>query len=137
MISDRKQKLAALLNLSHALGCEDRRMAILAEGNTSAKLSAEAFLVKASGSNLGKLDANGLVECRAQPLIDLLTKKNLADNAVDQALLDARVDQSAKKPSVEALFHAYLLSLPETNFIGHTHAQAVNSILCSPRAKEF
>ena len=42
--------------------------------------------------------------------------------------------RSAKKPSVEALFHAYLLSLPEINFVGHTHAIHVNQILCSPRA---
>ncbi len=45
--------------------------------------------------------------------------------------------KSAKKPSVETLFHAYLLSLPGIEFVGHTHAPSVNKILCSPRAKEF
>jgi rhamnose utilization protein RhaD (predicted bifunctional aldolase and dehydrogenase) len=38
---------------------------------------------------------------------------------------------------VEALFHAWLLTLPEIEFVGHTHAPAINSILCSPRAREF
>jgi len=56
---------------------------------------------------------------------------------VDDALLDSRVDKKAKKPSVEAVFHAWLLSLPGIKFIGHTHATSVNQILCSPRARDF
>jgi rhamnose utilization protein RhaD (predicted bifunctional aldolase and dehydrogenase) len=134
---DRKERLTSLLRLSHELGRDDRRMAILAEGNTSVKISAETFLVKASGSNLGTLDKNGVVECRAETLLALLDKKNLADTETDSCLLASRIDVRAKKPSVEALFHAYLLSLPGIEFVGHTHAAAVNSILCSPRAKEF
>ena len=136
-MSNRPQKLKALLQLSQELGRDDRQMAILAEGNASAKLSVETFLVKASGSNLGTLDKSGVVECRAEILLSLLDKKNLADAEIESGLLASRVDNKAKKPSVEALFHAYLLSLPEIEFIGHTHATAVNSILCSPRAKEF
>lgn len=130
-------KLKQLIQLSHELGRDDRRMAILAEGNTSAKISDETFLVKASGSNLGTLDQTGVVECRAEVLLSLLKKTGLDDKKVDQQLLESRVDGKAKKPSVEALFHAYLLSLPGIEFVGHTHASAVNSILCSPRAKEF
>ncbi|NBX60264.1 MAG: class II aldolase, partial [Opitutaceae bacterium] len=38
-----------LLELSHQLGREDRALAILGEGNTSARLSADTFVVKASG----------------------------------------------------------------------------------------
>jgi rhamnose utilization protein RhaD (predicted bifunctional aldolase and dehydrogenase) len=56
---------------------------------------------------------------------------------VDDALLAARVDPKAKKPSVEAVFHAWLLSLPGISFVGHTHATSVNQILCSPRAQDF
>jgi rhamnose utilization protein RhaD (predicted bifunctional aldolase and dehydrogenase) len=132
-----QEKLKALLALSHKLGDPARPLAILAEGNTSAKLSGETFLVKASGSNLGTLDKNGVVECRAEALFSLLGKNNLSDAEIESALLESRVDAQAKKPSVEALFHAYLLSLPGIEFVGHTHAPNVNSILCSPRAKEF
>jgi len=131
------EKLKSLLKLSHDLGRDDRQLSILAEGNTSVKLSTETFLVKASGSNLGTLDESGVVECRADVLLSLLEKNGLEDKEVDRLLLESRVDPKAKKPSVEALFHAYLLSLPEIEFIGHTHATAVNSILCSPRAQEF
>ena len=131
------EKLKSLLKLSHELGRDDRQMSILAEGNTSVKLSTETFLVKASGSNLGTLDESGVVECRADVLLSLLEKTGLEDKEVDRLLLESRVDSTAKKPSVEALFHAFLLSLPEIEFVGHTHATAVNSILCSPRAREF
>jgi rhamnose utilization protein RhaD (predicted bifunctional aldolase and dehydrogenase) len=136
-MSNLKEKLKTLLELSHELGNPARPLAILAEGNTSAKLSAETFLVKASGSNLSSLTEAGVVECKAGVLLKLLDATGLDDKAVDNLLLESRADAKAKKPSVEALFHAYLLSLPEIEFVGHTHAPNVNSILCSPRAKEF
>src|ERR1017187_442113 len=133
---DRREKLKLLLDLSHQLGNPARPLAILGEGNSSARLSAETFLVKASGSSLGTLDKSGIVECRSNTL-PLLDKTNLSDAEVDGTLLNSRLDATAKKPSVEALFHAWLLSLPGIEFVGHTHAPAVNSILCSPRAREF
>ena len=45
----------ALLDLSHELGVGHWKLAILGEGNTSAKLGHNTFLVKASGSNLATL----------------------------------------------------------------------------------
>jgi rhamnose utilization protein RhaD (predicted bifunctional aldolase and dehydrogenase) len=126
-----------LLKLSHELGREDRKLAILGEGNTSVRVSPETFIVKASGSNLGTLSALGLTECRFDVLLPLLARKNLSDAAVDNALLAARVDPGARKPSVEAIFHAYLLTLDGVNFVGHTHPTAVNQVLCSPRARIY
>ena len=135
--SGRREKLKLLLDLSHKLGDPARQMAILGEGNASAKLSSDTFLVKASGCSLPTLDKTGVVECRAKTLLPLLEKTNLSDAVIDGTLLDSRLDAKAKKPSVEALFHAWLLTLPGIEFVGHTHAPAVNSILCSPRAEEF
>lgn len=136
-MSSRQEKLKTLLKLSHELGSPARPLAILAEGNTSAKLSDETFLVKASGSNLGSLTEAGVVECKTAALLELLGQTGLDDKAVDNLLLESRVDAQAKKPSVEALFHAFLLSLPGIEFVGHTHAPQVNAVLCSPRAREF
>jgi rhamnose utilization protein RhaD (predicted bifunctional aldolase and dehydrogenase) len=133
----RHQTLSDLLDLSHELGDPTRGLAILGEGNTSAQLSAKSFLVKASGTCLATLKKDEVVECSFSRLLPLLDQSGLKDAAVDAALLDSRVDAAAKKPSVEALFHGYLLSLPDVNYVGHTHATAVNSILCSPRAREF
>ncbi len=51
--------------------------------------------------------------------------------------MKSRVDPRARKPSVEALFHAWLLTLPGIEFVGHTHAEAVTAILCSRGAREL
>ena len=133
----RREKLEALLALSHKLGDPLRPLAILGEGNVSTQLSDKTFLVKASGCNLATLTKENVVECRAQPLLALLEKGNLSDAEIDGTLLQVRLDAKAKKPSVEALFHAWLLTLPGIEFVGHTHAPSVNAILCSPRAREF
>ncbi len=126
-----------LLAMSHELGREDRQLAILGEGNTSTRLSDETFLVKASGTSLSTLQEHDLVECRFDVLLPLLENKKLSDAEIDNALMASRVDSRSKKPSVEAVFHAWLLTLPEIAFVGHAHAVAVNSVLCSPRAREF
>lgn len=129
--------LQDLLSLSHELGREERGLAMLGEGNTSTRLNEDTFLVKASGTCLGTLKEEDVVECRLSALLPLLEQASLADQQVDDALLASRVNPKAKKPSVEAVFHAYLLSLPGIKFIGHTHATTVNQILCSPRARDF
>lgn len=129
--------LHELLALSHEIGREDRGLAMLGEGNTSARLSDETFLVKASGTCLGTLQPEDVVECRFSALLPLLDKAALTDQEIDNALLAARVDAGAKKPSVEAVFHAYFLTLPGIKFVGHSHATCVNQILCSPRARDF
>lgn len=137
MSETRQQKMNTLLALSHELGSEMRQMAILGEGNTSVRLTHDTFLVKASGSNLATLRREDVVECRTKGLLSLLDKKRVSDTEVDSALLGSRVNPKSKKPSVEALFHAFFLTLPGVRFVGHTHAIAVNQVLCSPRAREF
>lgn len=129
--------ITRLLDLSHQLGREERKLAILGEGNTSARASDSTFFVKASGSNLGSLAESGLTECRFDAILPLLAAGEMADEAVDAALLAARVSDSAGKPSVEAMFHAWLLTLPGVNFVGHTHPVAANVLLCSKLARTF
>lgn len=136
-MNDRGERLTALLQLSHELGNPQRPLSILGEGNTSTRLDPETFLVKASGSSLGTLREQDVVECQARKLLPLLDQTMLSDAEVDGALMQSRADASAKKPSVEALFHAWFLTLPGIEFVGHTHAPSVNGILCSPRAREF
>jgi rhamnose utilization protein RhaD (predicted bifunctional aldolase and dehydrogenase) len=136
-MSDPAETTRVLIALSHDLGAEHRGLAILGEGNASAKLSDETFIVKASGSSLGTLAEGDVTECRFAPLLAMLDRNDLSDKDVDDELFACRVDPSAKKPSVEALFHAYLLTLPDIRFVGHTHPVHVNQILCSPRAREL
>jgi rhamnose utilization protein RhaD (predicted bifunctional aldolase and dehydrogenase) len=125
------EKITALLKLSHDLGREDRGLAMLGEGNTSCRLDEETFLVKASGSCLANLEASQLVACRFSVLLPLLKAAEMTDAEVEKALLASRVDSTQPKPSVEAVFHAYLLTLPGIEVVGHTHPIAVNQILCA------
>lgn len=111
-------------------------MAILGEGNASGRVDDESFYVKASGHCLGTLGESGLTQCRFSTLLPLL-EGTWSDADVERLLMESRVDPNAAKPSVEGLFHAYLLSLPGVSFVGHVHAIAVNQILCSPRAEEY
>ena len=129
--------IQSLLTLTHELGGDRLRMAILGEGNTSVRIDEETFAVKASGSNLASLTSADVTHCAFNRLLPLLDKSSATDVEVDQALLAARLDPAAKKPSIEALFHAYLLTLPGVRCVGHVHAIAVDQILCSPRAREF
>jgi rhamnose utilization protein RhaD (predicted bifunctional aldolase and dehydrogenase) len=130
-MSDQAEKTAALLKLSHDLGREERGLAILGEGNTSCRLDADTFLVKASGSSLATLSEDQLVACRFSALLPLLLAPVMSDAKVEHALLASRVDPNAPKPSVEALFHAWLLTLPGVDVIGHTHPIGVDQILCA------
>lgn len=125
-----------LIGLCHELGREERGMAILGEGNASTRLDDETFLVKASGHCLGTLSEAGLTRCRFSTLLPLL-EGTWTDSDVERLLMESRTDETSAKPSVEGLFHAYLLTLPGVSFVGHVHAIAVNQILCSPRAEDY
>ena len=131
------EKIKALLELAHEMGREDRQLAILGEGNVSAKLSAEQFAVKASGCRLAALTEADITTCESSRILALMEKRALNDYDIEQQLLEARVSGAGKKPSAEAMFHAWLLSLREVNFVGHCHPSTVNQVLCSPRARDF
>ncbi|WP_221031991.1 class II aldolase/adducin family protein [Actomonas aquatica] len=129
--------VAQLVELSHELGQEARDFALLGEGNTSARVDETTFLVKASGSSLGTLTPKGVTHCALQPLVELLDQDHLKDAAVETALMDSRVSADSAKPSVEAMFHAWLLTLPGVDFVGHVHPVHVNALLASPHAAAF
>jgi len=142
--------LEPLLKLAHELGSEARKLAILGEGNVSMTRSGgssvdegggdegRTFFVKASGSSLATLSTEGLTECHSGELIAALDSRAMSDAEVEAVLLASRVaGEAERKPSVEAMFHAWLLTLPGVNFVGHTHPVAVNAILCSERARDF
>jgi L-ribulose-5-phosphate 4-epimerase len=129
--------LSELVTFSRSLGDPARDLAILGEGNTSAQIDLETFYVKASGKQLGSADENSFVEVSLARAMDTLNGPDLSDAEVKTALLCSKVDQSNPlMPSVETFLHAYLLSLADINWVGHTHPAAVNAILCSANSKE-
>ncbi|MCH1881471.1 class II aldolase/adducin family protein [Agrococcus sp. ARC_14] len=136
-------------NVSVALGGADASPddSATASADTSADRGAR-MLVKASGSTLGSAGADDLVECELAPILAVLdapvadghgtdghgTDGLDADDAVTAALMASRVDPQAKRPSVEALLHAVVLSAG-AGAACHTHPVAANGILCSDRAE--
>lgn len=124
--------LGQLITLSRNLGDPANDYVILGEGNTSARVDDKTFWVKASGAELRTITAEGLVEVAFERVLAMLDGPDLTDEAVKQALVEAKVDPQAKgHPSVETVLHAICLSLPEVNFVGHTHPTAINMITCS------
>jgi len=126
-----------LLELALDLGREERQLAILGEGNVSARVSDTEFQVKASGSSLSTLKEANLATCRFDKLLPMLNQTGLSDTEIDQMLMDSRTDSTMKKPSVEATFHAALLNIEGIHFVGHVHPEAVNMLLCSGQAEAF
>jgi rhamnose utilization protein RhaD (predicted bifunctional aldolase and dehydrogenase) len=123
--------------MSNTLGSDAYDCAILGEGNTSAKVNADTFLVKASGTQLGTIEASGFVKVQFAPIIKALQQESLTDADVKDVLLKATVDNPEQKmPSVETFLHAILLSHENVNYVGHTHPTAINGILCSKKAEE-
>jgi len=129
--------LNELLAMSRTLGDPGFDYAILGEGNTSARIDEETFYVKASGTALGTLQAQDLVQVSFERVFDLFANQSMTDAEISAGLKSAKLNQeSAAMPSVETFLHAVLYRLKGINFIGHTHPTAVNTILCSQHAAE-
>ncbi len=137
MSASKKETLSALAAMSRNLAAHGD-LVILGEGNTSARIVEDTFFVKASGVSLIDIQQAGFVEVRFVPVLELLEQPEADDEAIARVLRAAKVNQEAAlHPSVETLFHAFLLTLPQVNFVGHVHPVAVNSLLCSQRSREL
>jgi len=110
---------------------------ILGEGNTSGRIDPKIFAVKSSGSSLGTLTEIELTDCYFETLLPVLDRERVSEKEIEEILLESRIRPTALKPSVETFFHAYLLTLPGVNFVGHTHPIPVNQILCSSQGPLF
>ena len=138
-MADQDTTMQELLTLSHRLGDPAKDWAILGEGNTSARVDEATFYVKASGSQLGTLRPRQVSHVRFEPILQALhSTREFGDTEVKDLLFSSCTDGGANglKPSVETLIHAYLLTLPDVNFVGHTHITSINGLLCSARGWE-
>ncbi len=126
-----------LVAMSNYLGDPTKPYAILGEGNTSARIDEDSFYVKASGTCLGNITADGFLPVSISKVTAILDDPNAGDEDVDQALRGAVLSAGeSRKPSVETMMHALLYEYPEFNFIGHTHPVATGAILCSVNPRE-
>jgi L-fuculose-phosphate aldolase len=102
-----------LLELAHTIA----DYTICGEGNVSERQTEDTFLIKASGTSLHTLTKEDLTLCNTN---------------------GAQIELSHKKPSIEVLFHAWIMKhFPEINYIAHTHPPKTTQILCSPAVEDF
>ncbi len=131
MIPMSQDVLSELVAMSNRIGDPVNDFVILGEGNTSARYDDETFYVKASGTELRTIKAEGMVRVRFETVLKLLDAEGVDDQVMKDTLAAASVDAGRMRPSVETVMHALLLQLEDVNFIGHTHPTAVNSITCA------
>ncbi|MDZ4770266.1 MAG: class II aldolase/adducin family protein [Chloroflexota bacterium] len=127
---------AELLRMTRLIGVPAHNLVVVGEGNTSMRVDADSFWIKCSGRGMHEIDERGFVQIAFAPILDLFDS-DLSADALQTAMMDARVDPSGARPSVEVTFHASVLHGCAVNYIGHTHPLAVNGILCSTRAEQF
>jgi rhamnose utilization protein RhaD (predicted bifunctional aldolase and dehydrogenase) len=130
-----KGKLKQLICLSREIGRPEHDLAILGEGNTSCSADQESFYVKASGHRLQDIDEDGFARVLFEPVLSAIGRE-LDDTEVEAALKGAG-DAGGPKPSVETFMHAYLLGLPDNEFVAHAHPTPLLALLSTESAREF
>jgi rhamnose utilization protein RhaD (predicted bifunctional aldolase and dehydrogenase) len=136
MMTEIDGRLDTLIDMSRELGDPGNDYIILGEGNTSAGADDESFYVKASGTSLRGIGADGFVRVSRQNARELLAADSLTDEEVAEGLVAASIDADGVRPSVETFLHALLLDLPGIEFVGHTHPTPINALLCSQEPEE-
>ena len=137
-MADNKKVIDELVRMSLNLASPENEYVILAEGNTSGKVDDESFFVKQTGAYLSESKPETFVQIKSKQVLEMLEcTEALSDAEIKTRLSAARVNQNSPMPSIETLFNAYLLPLPNINFVAHTHPIAVNMILCSNAAEEI
>jgi rhamnose utilization protein RhaD (predicted bifunctional aldolase and dehydrogenase) len=135
-----RTSLEDLIALSHELGREERDLAILGEGNTSADCGDGTFWIKASGYQLRDIDASGFSRVDLRVVLTVLEEHPPADRPDDVRVRDglrgALTDARHALPSVETFLHAVCLTEGGARWVAHTHPVSVNSILCSRAGAE-
>lgn len=127
-----------LVEMTRFLGQPHLNYVIIGEGNTSQRIDSDTFWIKASGQQMQTIHADGFVAMHFAPVLSLLDNPPSSTQIIQDAMNAARADsESPLRPSVEVTFHAMLLHECGAQVIAHTHATAVNRILCSSRAEEF
>lgn len=131
-------RLSELVALTARIGEPGRDLAILAEGNTSAREDEATFWVKASGRTMESPDASSFVRVRFDPVQNALDGPRSDDRTLRTVLNDARADRTeAAVPSTETFMHAWLLGLPGVEFVVHTHPTPLLSLLALEEAEEL
>ncbi len=125
--------LDPIVRLSRRFGA-DPDYVLAGGGNTSQK-DGDTIAVKASGVQLGTIDAAGFVQLSLSKLnalftIELPSNSDEREKVVLEQMLAARLPGQTRRPSVETLLHA----LFPFRFVVHLHPALINGMLCAQKA---
>lgn len=130
--------LQTLIERTRSLGDPQNDFVMMAEGNTSARADSETFFVKASGFGFQDANETHFVQVYFEPVLRALDGQPLSDDQVRRLLREARVPCDHERlPSVETFMHAYLLQLPDVNYVYHTHPSPFVSLMCLEGAEMY
>jgi rhamnose utilization protein RhaD (predicted bifunctional aldolase and dehydrogenase)/NAD(P)-dependent dehydrogenase (short-subunit alcohol dehydrogenase family) len=131
--------LALRLYTTRLLG-RDPKLVLHGGGNTSLKTRMRDRLgdevavlrVKATGSDMASIEADGLVAVRLDPM----RKLRALDHVEDEDLVGTEranlINPAASNPSVEMMLHAFL----PHKFVDHAHPTAVLSVIDQPDGEQ-
>lgn len=126
--------LADLVHLSRTLGEPWRRLAILAEGNTSQRLSDDVLAVKATGRSLAHARSEDFVLVSLRRLSAIVDDPDAGDAEVAEYFDEVEAQQGAR-PSVETLLHVVCVLDAGATVVAHTHPESVLALVCSDQAE--
>ena len=127
--------LDSIVQLSKKYGSDPD--CVLAGGGNSSQKEGDIIAIKASGVQLGTIDASGFVQLSRSKLLGLLNldlpaNSDEREKIVLENMLAARLPGQTMRPSVETLLHAMF----PFKFVVHLHPALVNGMLCSREALE-
>lgn len=134
---NKKTVLKKLVEMSARIARPELEYLHLSEGNTSAKIDDQTLYIKRSGAYLCRAKPSMFVEVLIPEALKVLEHPTLTFEEIKEHLSASRVNKSDHQPSIETIFHSYLLSLPGIDFVAHTHPTALNIILFSNAAREI
>ena len=90
--------LNSLIEMTRILGDPQNDYVVIGEGNTSMRLDAESFAVKASGQQMHNIDADGFVSVYLEPILGLLDHPPTTMSEQKAITNSAVVDRSSALP---------------------------------------
>lgn len=131
------EELEVICKLSRFYG-SDPLIVLAGGGNTSCKIGDQLY-VKASGTSLATITAEGFLQMDRGKLDQLVnarldTDPDTREAQYKAAISDARCEpEKGQRPSVEVLLHHIV---PGT-YVVHSHATIVNTLTCHTRGQEL
>jgi rhamnose utilization protein RhaD (predicted bifunctional aldolase and dehydrogenase) len=124
-----------LVGLSRRLGKSRADQVILAEGNTSKRLSDGLIAVKASGASLANATHGDFVLIDPRLLMELVGSVSCTQEVISEALQVTAPESEGRRASIEAIIHAVVQTVHAVRYVAHTHPTDVVAVLSSPQAE--